>query len=116
MTPTRRLWRKQSRARDAASEMFSMRALEPASARELFLTGVSTMEGPVRRRRAATSESIVTDQHATAESTAALKPWQQDRPLGGVAVRNSLDIRSRCLASWPTEMQKIGRASCRERV
>src|SRR6266567_1987004 len=105
MTPTRQLWRRQSGARGAAIEIFSMRALEPASAQELFLTGVSTMEGPVRRRKAATLESTATDQGVTVGSGAALKPWQQDQPSGGVPVRNSLSIRSRCFASWQAEMQ-----------
>src|SRR5216684_504565 len=105
MTPTRQLWRKQNGVRGAAIEIFSMRALELASARGLFLTGVSTMGGPVRRRKAATSESTATDQRVTVGSAAALKPWQQDRPSGGVVVRNSPSIRSRCFASWPAEMQ-----------
>src|SRR5438034_8080585 len=63
--------------------------------------------------RSATSESIVTDQHATAESTAALKPWQQDRPLGGVAVRNSLDIRSRRSEEHTSELQSHSDLVCR---
>src|SRR6266480_5675633 len=112
MTPTRQLWQKQSGARGAAIEIFSTRVLEPASARGLFLTVVSTMVGPVRRRKADTSESTATGQSVTVGSAAALKPWQRDRPSGGVAVRNSLSIRSRCFASWPAEMQ-IDRKSTR---
>src|SRR6266568_120108 len=105
MMPTRQLWRKQSGARGAAIEIFSMQALEPASARGLFLTGVSIMGGPVRQPKVGTSESTATDQRVTVGSAAALKPWQQDRPSGGVPVRNSLNTRSRCFASWPAEMQ-----------
>src|SRR5229473_3957766 len=105
MTPTRQLLRRQNGARGVAIEIFSMRALELASARGLFLTGVSTMGGPVRLRKAATLESTATGQGVTVGSAAALKPWQRDRPSGGVPVRNSLSIRSRCCASSPAEMQ-----------
>src|SRR6267143_6038033 len=105
MTLTRQPWQKQSGARGAAIEIYFMRPLEPASARGLFLTGVSTMGGPARLRKAATSESTATDQRVTVGSAAALKPWQQDRPSGGVPVRNSLNIRILCCASWPAKMQ-----------
>src|SRR5229473_1310142 len=105
MTSTQQLWRKQNGVRGAAIEIFSMRALEPASARGLFLTGASTMGEPVQPRKAATSGSTATDQGVTVGSAVALKPWQQDRPSVGVPVGNSLNIRSRCFASWPAEMQ-----------
>src|SRR3984893_3592278 len=85
MTPTRQLWQKQSGARGAAIEIFSTRVLEPASARGLFLTGVSTMVGPVRRRKADTSESTATCQSATAGDPAAEE-----------VIRETLDL----LAYW----------------
>src|SRR6266566_7900971 len=105
MTPTRRLWRKQSGVRDAAIEMFSMQALEPESVRVLFLMGVSIMGEPVRQRKAGTLESTATDQRVTVGSAVALRHWQQDQPSGGVAARNSLSIRRRFFASWPMEMR-----------